>query len=249
MHKLKYLPFYLFSYLPFWMLYALSNLGFFVLYRLVKYRREVVRNNLINAFPNHDLQTIIKTEKAFYRHFCDVSLESLKAISLPAKRLQKRFKFKNIELLHDLQKEGQNCILYTGHIGNWEWFSVLPLSVKQKVSTFYQTLSNGYYDQLMQNIRSRFGIMCIESQKGYKTILQLKAQNTLTINLMIGDQSPRKSAVKHWTTFFGQETAFLIGAEKIAKKSDQALVYPHIKNKTWALRSRVCTHYQNPKRS
>ncbi|MCB0376778.1 MAG: lipid A biosynthesis acyltransferase, partial [Sinomicrobium sp.] len=46
------LPFiYLVSLLPFRLLYLLSDLLFVLVFHLIGYRKEVVRNNLRNAFP------------------------------------------------------------------------------------------------------------------------------------------------------------------------------------------------------
>ena len=35
----------------------------------------------------------------------------------------------------------------------------------------------------------------------------------------------------HWTNFLNQETAFLVGSDKMAKKCNQQLIYPHITQK------------------
>ncbi|MEQ8420327.1 MAG: lysophospholipid acyltransferase family protein, partial [Arenibacter algicola] len=51
----------------------------------------------------------------------------------------------------------------------------------------------------------------------------------LTLNCMIGDQSPTKKSSKYWYNFLNQETAFFIGADKIAKKTDQVVLFPFFK--------------------
>jgi Kdo2-lipid IVA lauroyltransferase/acyltransferase len=54
------LPFiYLTAILPFPLLYLFSDLVYWILYRLLGYRRGVVRANLVNSFPD-------KTEAAGY---------------------------------------------------------------------------------------------------------------------------------------------------------------------------------------
>ena len=32
----------------------------------------------------------------------------------------------------------------------------------------------------------------------------------------------------HWTSFLNQDTAFLVGADRMAKKCNQQLIYPHV---------------------
>jgi KDO2-lipid IV(A) lauroyltransferase len=224
--KLKFLPFYLASYLPFTFLYFLSDLTFLLLFYVLKYRRYVVFENLGTAFPEKGIKERRIIEKAYYKHFCDIVYEAIKSLSLNENGIRKRFVVKNIDLLHKYYLDKRSAILYAGHFGNWEWISFLPLSVSQQVTSFYQPLNNKYFDELVKKVRERFGVICVESSKGVKSVLSFEREKILTINLIIGDQSPRKDAVKHWTKFFNQETAFLIGADKIARKANHVLLFP-----------------------
>jgi KDO2-lipid IV(A) lauroyltransferase len=79
---------------------------------------------------------------------------------------------------------------------------------------------------LMKKIRERFGVICVESGKGYKAISDFSQRNILTMNYIIGDQSPTNNSTKHWTRFLNQDTAFLIGADRIAKKRNQVVIFP-----------------------
>lgn len=227
---LKYAPFYFFSILPFFLLYAISDFLYFLVYYVFQYRKAVVKENLRRSFKNYSPKELLKIEKRFYQHFCDVLFESLKTMSISRSHFVKRFKFKNPELLQQLFDEEKSIILYAAHQGNWEWFSSLPLFAPYYQSlSFYQPLSNSYFDGLMKTIRERFGVVCIESNKGFKTLLHYRSKKTKTLCLVIGDQSPSKSSAKHWTYFFDTETAFLTGAEKMAEKIEQVLVFPSIK--------------------
>lgn len=61
----------LLSYIPFRMLYILSDGLFYPLYYIVRYRRKVVRKNLTESFPEKSLSEIKQIEKnsiTFYRH-------------------------------------------------------------------------------------------------------------------------------------------------------------------------------------
>jgi KDO2-lipid IV(A) lauroyltransferase len=76
-------------------------------------------------------------------------------------------------------------------------------------------------------MRSRFGVTCIESRLGYKTLVATQQQqNGLTLTCLIGDQSPLRKSTKEWVTFLNQETAFLAGADRIAKKLNYAVIVP-----------------------
>lgn len=229
MKFIKFYPLYLFSLLPLPLLYLVSDIAFFFTYYLLKYRRKVVRGNLQNAFPNKSLPEIIRIEKTFFRHFCDVLFELIKTLTISKKTVFKNFSVKNSTLVEHYYKEKKDIILYGGHLGNWELTSHLPLFFPYQVTAFYQQLSNNYFNELMLLIRSRFGLVCIESKKGYKTLSKFRDENVLTMSMIVGDQNPRKNSSKYWTTFLNQETAFLVGADRIAKKMNQVVIFPLIK--------------------
>lgn len=215
--------------MPFPVLYLLSDCAFLVLYYLVRYRRNVVAENLKNAFPELNEIALKRIEKKFYKHFSDLTLETFKVLTISKKAIEKRFQLKNKELLERIYSENKSVILYTAHDGNWEWLAFLPLLISHSTTTLYKPLSNKYYNALIKKIRSRFGVLCIESDRGYKTLLRMQQEKKLSVNYIVGDQRPGPGAQQYITTFLNQETAFLIGAERIAKKTNQPLVFPSYK--------------------
>ncbi len=52
------------------------NILYIVLYYVVGYRKELVRKNLSNAFPDKETIALKRIEQLFYRHFADVIVES-----------------------------------------------------------------------------------------------------------------------------------------------------------------------------
>lgn len=227
MKKIKFFPFYLLSIIPIQLLYVLSDICYFIIYRVIKYRREVVASNLKQSFPEKNDAELLGIEKGFYHHFCDLVFESIKILTMSKSAVQKRFQLENTEIIKDLSEQNKSIVLYAAHLGNWEWQAFFPQFIdNHQITAFYQPLSNPYFDELMQIIRGRMGVLCVPSQKGYKTLMKLKAENKLTFNLIIGDQSPSGSASKYWTEFLHQKTAFLVGADIISKKSDCAVIYP-----------------------
>ena len=69
------------SRLPFGMLYFLSDGIFILVYRVIRYRRKVVRDNLNLVFPDKSEQELESIEKKFYAHLCDMFLEMVKTRS------------------------------------------------------------------------------------------------------------------------------------------------------------------------
>ena len=48
------------SWLPFWFLYRLSDFIFFVLYYLIRFRKDIVVQNLTRSFPDPYIRTCLK---------------------------------------------------------------------------------------------------------------------------------------------------------------------------------------------
>src|SRR5580765_5180549 len=88
------LPFiYLIAVLPFPLLYFFSDCIYFLLYRVLRYRRGVVRQNLKNSFPEKPLTEIRLIERRFYRYFCDLFLETFKTLTISRKNMVKHCEF------------------------------------------------------------------------------------------------------------------------------------------------------------
>lgn len=225
--KIKFIPFYILSILPLWVLYQISDIIYLWIYHVIGYRRKVVRRNLQWAFPKKSKKEITTIEKKFYRHFCDLAVESIKVLSIDRRSVKKRFKICNSELIENLFKTKKDIIIYAGHFGNWEWMGSFPLMVPYKLNSFYQPLQNTYFDQLMKLIRSRFGLECIPSHQGYKKLVEMKTKNIRHMTLMVGDQSPANAKNVIWTDFFNRKTAFLNGVDRISKKLELVVVFPH----------------------
>ena len=228
---LKYLPFYALSVLPLRVLYIFSDMVFVLVYHIIGYRKEIVHDNLKKSFPDKEEAEIKKIEKKFYRHFCDLMVESLKSLTIKPKQVKKRLHIKNPELLEKYLQDKKDILLYTAHQGNWEWLIFLPLFFPYYSNTFYRPQKNSYINGLLTLIRQRFGVHLVEERNGYRTIVQLKEAQIPMMNCMIGDQSPTRKSAKYWHTFLDRQTAFLAGADKIAKKTDQVVLFPYFEKK------------------
>ncbi|MBK9109364.1 MAG: hypothetical protein IPM92_13595 [Saprospiraceae bacterium] len=130
---LKFIPFYIFSWLPFWVLYLISNTFYFIIFYLLRYRRKVVFENLKRAFPNKTNKEIHFTAKEFYKHFCDLILETLKLATLSKEEFKLRFYYANPELLTAFLKHDKSITIYAAHLGNWEWLISLPFPISKPV--------------------------------------------------------------------------------------------------------------------
>ncbi|MBQ3634454.1 MAG: lysophospholipid acyltransferase family protein [Bacteroidales bacterium] len=216
-----------FSRLPLGFLYLLSDFVYLILYKIASYRVKVVRENLLIAFPDKSRQELKAIEKAFYHHLCDYFFETVKALTISDDELRRRYVIKNPELVQQIADSGQSVFLYGAHIGNWEWLTALPLYFPNvPVHTFYQKQSSVFADHMTLSVRTRRGIIAVESHKGFRHEVSCKADKYVHMTLVLGDQCPHYAAKKFWFDFFGKDTPFLVGPSHIASKLNVALVYP-----------------------
>jgi Kdo2-lipid IVA lauroyltransferase/acyltransferase len=216
--------------LPLPVLYVFSDIIFPVMYHFPGYRRKVVRNNLENSFPENSIWDIIKIEKAFYHHLCDLFIETFKLIHISNRQLMKRMHLTNPELLERLYNEDRDVAIVLGHYGNWEWLAVLPLYTKLQTVSIYKPLHNRHFDRLMNKIRSRNTMMLTPMSSVIREVVNLRQKNIRSLFAFITDQTPPKGEIKFWTKFLNQETPVYLGAEKIASRYNMAVLFLNIQN-------------------
>jgi len=214
----------LISFLPFPVLYFLSDILYLFLYYIIKYRRIVVSENLLNSFPEKSKSELRQIEKRFYRYLADLMLESVKTISISANEIKKRFVFKNLELLTNYLQNGRSVIAVTGHYGNWEWGPVaIGLELKEKVLVVYKPLSDKLFEGLMNSIRTRFGAIMVPMKQTLRKVVEFKNEPHLLV--LVGDQTPSREESEYFTSFLNQQTAVFLGVEKIALKTNNPIIY------------------------
>ena len=78
---------------PYWLLYLKSDFYYLLVYHVVRYRRKVVRQNLVRSFPEKDAKAIKTIEKHFYRNLCDLFVEAPKMLRTGPEGFRKRISY------------------------------------------------------------------------------------------------------------------------------------------------------------
>ena len=238
------------SYLPFCLLYIISDGLYFLVYYIFRYRRRIVRKNLTESFPEKSEHDIKEIEKKFYSFFTDNMLESLKMFTISRKEMIQRVKFMNVEEVNALMRSGKSVSLFLGHYSNWEWMSSIPLHIDKNVigAQIYHKLSNKNMDRLMLYIRERMGAVCVEMRKTARYVNELATENKVCIIGFIADQSPRKKDSRHFLHFLNHNTPVLTGTEKITKHYDFGAFFLDVKRvKRGYYEARFVKMHDNPK--
>lgn len=219
MYHLLFFVVKLVSYIPFRLLYVLSDILFYPLYYVVRYRRKIVRKNLTESFPEKSPAEIKRIERKFYRFFVDTALESCKLLSISPEEMRRRVRFVNADEVNAILREGRSISVFLGHYGNWEWISSsgLWLTKDARSVQIYHKLRNRTMDRLLLRLRERLGNRCVDM---YHTVRFIATESKGPKPLIIGfiaDQSPKKHEVKHFLDFLNHRVPVLTGTEKITK--------------------------------
>lgn len=220
------------AWLPLKVLYVLGDLAYIVIYRLWRYRLQVVRKNLRNSFPEYTEEELRKIERAFYHHFCDLMAEELKILSMSEKERQQRIVVKGTELYKQAVDESRPIFVYGGHFGNWEWAPDISSRVSQPHvrAGVYQPPRNPFSDAVMLKMRERIypNVIMIPQKKTARTLIELKEKYGCFQLWLNSDQCPVRHRVKYWMTFLNQDTPYIVGGEKIGRKLNAKFLMAHI---------------------
>ncbi|MCO6492109.1 MAG: hypothetical protein J5I98_27075 [Phaeodactylibacter sp.] len=226
-----YIVYYLFikplSLVPLRASYLLSDLVFFVLYYILRYRRKVVFSNLRNAFPEKGPKETEAIARKFYRHICDMFLEFVRIFSISKGELVKRCRIRNPELVEQFYRQGKSIIIAAGHYSNWELAAVaFDAQASHQAVGIYKPLGNAFLDQKLRQSRAQFGLELVPKSETKAFF----AENThrLTAPLLATDQSPSNNINVYWTRFLNQDTAVLFGTEKYAREYNYPVVFGHV---------------------
>ncbi|MDN3686939.1 lysophospholipid acyltransferase family protein [Cyclobacterium jeungdonense] len=217
----------LLSKLPLRVLYVFSDLIYLTAYYLLGYRKNIVRANLNQAFPEKSGIERRQIERKFYRNFTDSLAETVKLLTIGKKELNNRFHAKNPALVFEKVNKGEIIIGMCGHLFNWEGHLLTVSSeVQEKCETIYTRVNQPFFEHLMQKIRGRMGADLTERKSFQRAFL--KKRNTPRLIVLAADQRPNLADIRYRRPFMNRETTFFEGGEKLAKKFNLTVIYAYI---------------------
>jgi KDO2-lipid IV(A) lauroyltransferase len=218
---------YLIASLPFNVLYRLSDFLFHLLW-YSGYRKKVVRQNLTNSFPEKTPDEIEILSKKYFRYLCDLTLETLKTMTMTEQENRERCHFQKKDWLDTLYHEKKSFIIVMGHYGNWEWAGpCFTLNTDFQLVVIYRPLRNIYFEKMLSKMRTRFGTRITATKNTMRDMVANR--KNLTATALIADQTANIPENAYWTTFLRQDTAVFMGPEKLAVKFNYPVVYMNVK--------------------
>jgi Kdo2-lipid IVA lauroyltransferase/acyltransferase len=209
--------------LPLPLLYGLSSILSWLVYHVLRYRRETVAANLAAAFPEWSASQRRAMAKRFYQHLCDLGVEVLASYALPQEQLRRRVSIDNPELLEPFRQQRRPMLLLTCHQGNWEWLQhVLAEHMDCPVNGVYKALHNPVMDRFILECRTRSGAPIPFKDAGREI---LRGRRQYRIFAMLADQAPFKRDKRYWHDFLGRPGSFYLGPQTIAELSQYPVLF------------------------
>ncbi len=218
----------LLSHLPLRALYAISSVLYIAIYYIVGYRRQVVRTNLTQSFPEKSISEIIKIEKEFYHYFADLMVEIVKMSSISKAEVLKRVKMINFETADAYFAKGESVVACSGHYGNWELGMMASgLRFEAVPHVIYKPINNKPFEAWFNKLRTKFGNVFVPMRRTLRDVVATK--NQLTLFCFASDQTPKRAEIQHRVMFLNQSTPALMGLEKIAIQTKRPVFYFDVK--------------------
>lgn len=231
MKRIGYILFRFFLFLisitPFFLLYLLSDFCSIIMQYIMRYRLKTVTVNLRNSFPEKNYAEIKGIIRRYYKHLCDIFIESIKGFSMNTNQLLVRYICLNPDDTYDYYSKGKDIIIAMSHYANWEWGTqVASKYFMHNVITFYKSISNKYFDNYMQKYRMQHDIKLRSINK--IRLLHTSKKEKPKAYFLVGDQRPAKVKKAFWLKFLNQDTACVHGIESYAKLNDLPVFYADV---------------------
>ncbi len=210
--------------LPLSTLYRVAGVLSFLIDDVLRWRREQVDRDLALAFPERMPAERHKIRHDSYRRVADLFVEMIWGSRASADELRQRVVFDNPEVVERNAAAGHSLVLLAPHYCNWEWLLLSGgLTFGFPIDAVYRPQRLSGLDRFLRETRSRFGGKPIPQGEFVFELMNRSGQ--MRGYALIADQTPRPDDRKYWTKFLHRDTAFFVGAEKVARFLDAPIFY------------------------
>ncbi len=203
----------------------------FVTYHLLHYRRTVVDHNLLLCFPELSQRERNAIRSDFYTYLCETIVSTLAlARSSSMSSMFPRHEYPKPESksygqplsVSDVRAhfQSESVVVLTAHFGLWEYMLFMSLYVDRALLAVYHPLKNRVFDELFKRLRNHGKVLPLPAKEMIRfTVRHGKQYNNESYFMgLIADQNPPRLPNSYWHEFFGHQTIFFDGGEKLAKR-------------------------------
>ena len=175
-------------------------------------KSKLAYNNIKKVFPKLNDEEIKNIISKMWFHFGRVIGEYPHLNNIDVLD-NKNIEIENKENLTNSLKEFDNCLFFSGHIGNWELTSHPLTSLGYKINFIYRAPNNKLVDRMLRKIRQDYGVNLIKKgPSGARKCIKVLKSKGGNIGMLIDQKM--NDGIK--TKFFGFD---VMTASAIAKLS------------------------------
>ena len=210
---------------------GLGGLVHVVLYRIVRYRLKVVRENLAHSFPEKSEAERREIERKFYWQLAEVFVDTVYLATISKKRICERMVYPNTAEV-EAAMQGQSWISAMSHFGSWELTINYVCHTDHNVLAVYRPLHSVAFDLYYHRARARFGTQPVPMNDILREVVHAhRPGGRPVIVAMIADQTPPILDIRHWFRFLNQDTPFFSGLEKISTRFKMPIYFMYIRKR------------------
>jgi KDO2-lipid IV(A) lauroyltransferase len=194
---------------------------FLFFYHLGTKNRLITLHNLQSAFPEKDIEEIVRIAKGVYRHFAIVTAEFFDMPYINRENIHEWVDVEGLENYQAAIANGKGVLSIVAHFGNWELMTIaVPIYLKP-MYIVYRPLDSPVIDNMVEYVRTMNGNVLIPKGGSGKKVVELLKENQI-----IGILSDQNVAAYEgvFVDFFGRPACTGVGLAVMAMRSGAPVV-------------------------
>ena len=185
-------------------------------YHAVAKHRLIALHNLRCAFPEKDMEELIRIAKGVYRNLAITAAEFFDLPSITKENLHEWVELEGLEHFEAGIAQGKGLLTIIAHFGNWELMPVTgPLFLKSSYIV-YRPLDSPVLDNIVEHVRTINGNVMVPKGGSGKQIMTLLKENQCIGILSDQNVSAREGV---FVDFFGRPACTGAGLAVLALRS------------------------------
>jgi KDO2-lipid IV(A) lauroyltransferase len=185
-------------------------------YHAVAKHRLIALHNLRCAFPEKDMEELIRIAKGVYRNLAITAAEFFDLPSITKENLHEWVELEGLEYFEAGIAQGKGLLTIIAHFGNWELMPVTgPLFLKSSYIV-YRPLDSPVLDNIVEHVRTINGNVMVPKGGSGKRIMTLLKENQCIGILSDQNVSAREGV---FVDFFGRPACTGAGLAVLALRS------------------------------
>jgi KDO2-lipid IV(A) lauroyltransferase len=188
-------------------------------YHAASKHRLIALHNLRCAFPEKDMEELIRIAKGVYRNLAITAAEFFSMPSITRENLHEWVEMEGLEHFEAGVAQGKGLLTIIAHFGNWELMPVtVPLFLKFLKPSYivYRPLDSPLLDNMVEHVRTINGNEMIPKGGSGKRIMELLKENHAIAILSDQNVAAREGV---FVDFFGRPACTGVGLAVLALRS------------------------------